>query len=137
MDERLVERAVEEIRAGRPVVLATDTVYGLCADPHRPEAIIRLQQLKGRDETQPTALLAFDIDTLMGLVPELTEALLRALLPGPLTLVLPNPASRFSSLDEPKTIRPSTVICSGTVRARQSGCGPSARSTPGAACCAR
>ena len=31
MDARLVDEAVEAIRAGRPVVLPTDTVYGLCA----------------------------------------------------------------------------------------------------------
>ena len=48
--------------------------------------------------TQPTALLAAGVEALLDRVPELrgkTEAILRALLPGPYTLVLPNPARRY------------------------------------------
>ena len=93
-----VAAAVAAIRAGEPVVLPTDTVYGLCADAHRSEPANRLYRLKGRPETQPTAILASDVDLLLECVPELrgrTDAILRALLPGPFTLVLPNPAQRF------------------------------------------
>ena len=83
---------------GKPVVLATDTVYGLCATPYRPEPVELLRGLKGRDEQQPIALLASDVDVLIECVPELpglAVSTARALLPGPLTLVLPNPARRF------------------------------------------
>ena len=86
------------MREGRPVVLPTDTVYGLCADPHREEPVRELYRMKRRPVEQPTALLARDVDVLVELVPELTGragALVRALLPGPFTLVLPNPAERF------------------------------------------
>jgi L-threonylcarbamoyladenylate synthase len=58
----------------------------------------RLYRLKGRPELQPTALLAADVDALLDAVPELrgrAEVIARALLPGPYTLILPNPASRF------------------------------------------
>ena len=51
--------------------------------------------------TQPTALLAPNIDMLFELVPELrgrAGVIARALLPGPYTLVLPNPARRYSWL---------------------------------------
>src|SRR5262249_39840955 len=51
-----------------------------------------------RPAEQPTALLAKDVDFLVELVPELrgrTELLVRALLPGAFTLVLPNPGERF------------------------------------------
>ena len=98
MDERLVDEAVEAIRAGESIVLPTDTVYGLCASPHEPEPIRRLYRLKGRDEQQPTALLASDLERILESLPELRErgaSLARGLLPGPLTLVLPNPAQRF------------------------------------------
>lgn len=57
-----------------------------------------LYRMKQRPVEQPTALLARDVDVLVELVPELTGragALVRALLPGPFTLVLPNPAERF------------------------------------------
>ena len=86
------------MREGRPVVLPTDTVYGLCADPHREEPVRELYRMKQRPVEQPTALLARDVDVLVELVPELTGragTLVRALLPGPFTLVLPNPAERF------------------------------------------
>jgi len=103
MEERLVEEAVEAIGAGRPVVLPTDTVYGLCASPLAPESLARL---KGRGADQPIALLASDVDILVELVPELPVELLHMLLPGRLTLVLPNPERRFPLLagSRPDTI---------------------------------
>lgn len=101
MDARLVDDAVEAIRAGKPVVLATDTVYGLCVSPYHPEPVEGLYRLKGRAEQQPVALLASDVDMLFECVPELrgrSGSIARALLPAPLTLVLPNPARHFEWL---------------------------------------
>jgi L-threonylcarbamoyladenylate synthase len=85
---------VEALRAGNPVVLPFDTVYGLAAEPHDEESTRRLYALKGRAETQPTALVAADVDRLLALFPELPVNA-RSLLPGALTLVVPNPAGRF------------------------------------------
>ena len=93
-----VDDAVAAIRAGDPVVLPTDTVYGLCATPYTPEAVARLYAVKGRPDAQPTALLACDVDLLFECLPELrgrTGPVIRALLPGPYTLVVSNPARRF------------------------------------------
>jgi len=90
--------AVEALRDGKPIVMPFDTVYGLAADPHREEATTRLYELKGRDLTAPSALVARDVDHLLECLPELqgrAAALARLLLPGPVTLVLPNPARRF------------------------------------------
>ena len=85
---------IQALRAGRPVVLPFDTVYGLAVEPHDERSTRRLYSLKGRVETQPTALVAADLERLLDLFPELpSEA--RALLPGPLTLVVPNPQQRF------------------------------------------
>lgn len=100
---------VEAIRAGKPVVLPTDTVYGLCATPYRSEATERLYLLKGREAAQPTAIVAHDLDFLLECVPELrgrTAAILGALLPGPYTIVVPNPARRYRWLtgSRPDTI---------------------------------
>jgi L-threonylcarbamoyladenylate synthase len=91
----VTDRAVEAIRAGLPVILPTDTVYGLCTTASFAEAVERLYRLKGRPETQPTAILAADVEALLESVPELPERIVRTLLPGPYTLVLPNPARRF------------------------------------------
>jgi len=98
MDARLVDDAVDAIRAGKPIVIPTDTVYGLCTSPNRPAALARL---KPREEGQPIALLASNVETVLEQLPELddrAEALLRGLLPGPLTLVLPNPGLRYPEL---------------------------------------
>ena len=92
------DRAVAALRAGKPVILPTDTVYGLCASPYSSEPVARAYALKGREPAQPTALLASDVDMLFECVPELRSrvgSMLRALLPGPLTLVVPNPANRY------------------------------------------
>jgi L-threonylcarbamoyladenylate synthase len=93
-----VERAVAAVRAGQPVVLPFDTVYGLAADPYREDSARKLYKLKGREEAQPSALVATDLDYLLECVPELrgrAASMARLVLPGPLTLVVPNPARRF------------------------------------------
>jgi len=78
------EEAVAALRAGRAVILPTDTVYGLCALPEH-EAV--LYELKGRDRSKPVALLAADVDALVTAVPGLDRAVLERYLPGPFTLV--------------------------------------------------
>ena len=103
------EEAVAAIRAGKPVVLPTDTVYGLCADAYREAPARRLARLKGRPEGMPIALIAAELDAILDAVPELrgrAAVVARALLPGPYTLVLPNPARRFRWLTgtRPETI---------------------------------
>jgi L-threonylcarbamoyladenylate synthase len=104
-----VEEAVAGLRAGKPVVLPTDTVYGFCADAYREGPVLRLARLKGRPEGMPVALLAADLDAILDAVPELrgrVAVAARALLPGPYTLVLPNPARRFRWLSG---ARPDTI----------------------------
>jgi L-threonylcarbamoyladenylate synthase len=98
----LVDDAVAAIRAGQAAVLPTDTVYGLCATPYREGPVRRIYRLKARPETSPLALVASDLDLLFECVPELrgrAGTIARALLPGPYTLVLPNPARRFCWLN--------------------------------------
>jgi L-threonylcarbamoyladenylate synthase len=92
------EKALDALRSGGPVILPTDTVYGLCANPYEERWVQRAYMLKGREPVQPSALLASDVDMLLECLPELRSRLapvLRELLPGPFTLVVPNPARRF------------------------------------------
>jgi L-threonylcarbamoyladenylate synthase len=121
MDARLVDEAVEAIRAGRPVVLPTDTVYGLCTTPYHSEPVLGMYRLKGRVEQQPTALLSSDLELIFECVPELrgrAGRLASTLLPGPLTLVLPNPARRFRWLtgSRPETIGVRVPVLEGSAR---------------------
>ena len=105
----MTEEAVAAIRSGKLALLPTDTVYGLCADAYREGPALRLARLKGRPEGQPIALLAAELDAVLDAVPELrgrSAVVARALLPGPYTLVLPNPARRFRWLSG---ARPDTI----------------------------
>jgi L-threonylcarbamoyladenylate synthase len=105
-----VERAVAALEAGELVVVPTDTVYGLACDPENEDAVRRLSELKGRSPEQPIALVAASLDDLLDRMPELRagagETVTRALLPGPYTLVLPNPARRLPWL---AGARPATI----------------------------
>ena len=114
----MIDEAVAAIRAGLVVVLPTDTVYGLAADAYRVEGRDALYALKGRDVRQPSALVAASVDVLLVAVPELPEPIVRALLPGAFTLILPNPAARFPWLcgEEPTTIGVRVPLLAGPGR---------------------
>jgi L-threonylcarbamoyladenylate synthase len=104
-----LEEAVTALRAGLPVILPTDTVYGLCADGYREGPVLRLMRLKRRPDGMPLALLASDLEVILDAVPELrgrAAVLARALLPGPFTLILANPGRRFRWLtgSDPESI---------------------------------
>ena len=113
-----IEQAIAAIRAGGIVVIPTDTVYGLACAPHREEPVRALSALKGRLPDQPIAIVASSLDVVFGCIPELREdvrATARRLLPGPYTLVLPNPARRFSWLsgNRPETIGARVPVVTG------------------------
>ena len=97
----MIDEALDAIQRRKAVILPTDTVYGLVTTALHADAVRNLYRLKGRAVTQPTALVAPDVDMLFELVPELrgrAGVIVRTLLPGPYTLVLPNPARRYSWL---------------------------------------
>jgi L-threonylcarbamoyladenylate synthase len=101
-----VERVIAAVRGGLPVLLPTDTVYGLVGSAEREDYATRVYRVKGRNETKPTALLAGSLESLLECVPELrgrSEVIARALLPGPFTLILPNPARRYRWLTGVRT----------------------------------
>ena len=86
------------VAAGGVAVFPADTVYGLACDPENGKAVARLYALKGRPPTQPSAVMFFELAPALGALPDLgtrTRALLERLLPGGVTLLLPNPAGRF------------------------------------------
>jgi L-threonylcarbamoyladenylate synthase len=98
-----VGRAIAARRRGELAVIPTDTVYGLAANADDPHAAEALYAAKGRDARQPTAVLFASLAELLARVPELPApgvAVAGALLPGPLTLVVPNPGRRFRWLNQ-------------------------------------
>jgi L-threonylcarbamoyladenylate synthase len=89
------EQAVAALRAGRAVILPTDTVYGLCALPSHEHV---LYDLKGRDRSKPVALLAAEVDALIAAEPGLDRSVLERYLPGPYTLVFGDVGVRVPNL---------------------------------------
>ena len=90
------------LRAGGLAILPTDTVYGVgCAAGHR-DACASLYACKSRGRDQPTAVVLGSVASLLeDVLPELTGragGLCRRVLPGPVTLVVPNPAGRYAHL---------------------------------------
>ena len=86
------------IAVGGVAVFPADTVYGLACEPDTKEAVQRLYFLKRRRPDKPAAVMFFSLELALAALPELgprTAGAVRALLPGPVTLLLPNPAGRF------------------------------------------
>src|SRR5262249_15130620 len=68
---------------------------------YRAEPVLRAYRLKQRPESQPSALLCSDLHMLFECVPELrgrAGLIARELLPGPYTLIFPNPEHRYPAL---------------------------------------
>ena len=94
---------------GGVAVFPADTVYGLACDPDNKVAVQRLYTLKRRSLGKPSAVMFFDVSLALSALPELgertREALLR-LLPGAVSVLLPNPGGRFPLAcgDDPSTL---------------------------------
>lgn len=94
---------------GGIAVFPADTVYGLACDPGIEEAVRELYRRKRRPLEKPSAVLFFDVGLALAALPELgarTRAALQALVPGGVTLLLPNPARRFRLAcgEDPETL---------------------------------
>jgi L-threonylcarbamoyladenylate synthase len=105
-DVETFERCVS---VGGVAVFPADTVYGLACEPDTREAVDRLYSLKGRRPDKPAAVMFFDVEPALAALPELarpTRAAIGRLLPGAVTLLLPNPAGRYplAGADDPGTL---------------------------------
>lgn len=86
------------IAVGGVALFPSDTVYGLATEPDFKEGVHRLYALKARPADRAAAVMFFDLDLALAALPELgerTRGALERLLPGALTLLLPNPAGRY------------------------------------------
>src|SRR6185437_14935490 len=94
---------------GGVAVFPADTVYGLACDPDNKVAVQRLYTLKRRSFGKPSAVMFFDVSLALAALPELgsrTAEALSRLLPGAVSVLLPNPAGRFPLAcgDDPSTL---------------------------------
>lgn len=86
------------ISVGGVALFPSDTVYGLATEPDSEEGVRRLFAMKGSPADRPAAVMFFDLGLALEVLAEVGPRTLDAvgrLLPGPLTLLLPNPARRY------------------------------------------
>jgi L-threonylcarbamoyladenylate synthase len=88
--------AASAVRAGRLVVVPTDTLYGIGADAFNGRAVADLLAAKHRGPDMPVPVLVGSwstIDGLVGNVPPVARDLVEAFWPGGLSIVLPHAPS--------------------------------------------
>jgi L-threonylcarbamoyladenylate synthase len=97
-DERAegLAAAAQAVRAGRLVVIPTDTVYGIGGDAFDAAAVRSLLAAKRRGPDMPVPVLVGSWSTIDGLVlgvPKAARELIEAFWPGGLSIVLPHAPS--------------------------------------------
>ena len=86
-----LDRAVELLKAGEPVGIPTETVYGLGADAANPAAVAKIFAAKGRPADHPLIVHipgANHMERWAVDIPDLAYELAEDFWPGPLTLIL-------------------------------------------------
>lgn len=101
-EPRKIARAVAALEAGEIIAYPTDTVYGLGCDLLNKAAVEKLYQIKQMPKSQPLALICVDLSDISRyvLLDNVAYRLLKRLLPGPYTFVLP------ATREVPKIIAP-------------------------------
>jgi tRNA threonylcarbamoyl adenosine modification protein (Sua5/YciO/YrdC/YwlC family) len=97
MSLALVRRTLS---AGGVAIVPTDTVYGLAAALDSPAGVAALYALKGRPRSQPCQVLVYTaglLDEAIEPLDAVTAAAVRAVLPGRVTCIVPDPAGRYRS----------------------------------------
>mgnify|MGYP002777005099 CR=1 FL=1 len=96
-----IAAAAALIRAGEPVAVPTETVYGLAADASNAEAVARIYAAKGRPSFNPLIVHVPDLAAAerLGHFDGEARSLAKTHWPGPLTLVVPlRPDAGIASL---------------------------------------
>lgn len=91
-----IAACARSIRAGEPIGMPTETVYGLGVDADSASAVAKVFAAKGRPADHPLIVHVASFDGGMGgvahfaeRVPAFAQQLMSAFWPGPLTLILP------------------------------------------------
>lgn len=90
-----LNKAVQLILKGEPIIVPTDTVYGLVCRYDSKEAVEKIYSLKGRSRKKPLILLGYSWKTLKKFVNVETlyatplQKMIKKYWPGALTIILP------------------------------------------------
>ncbi|MGC9515623.1 L-threonylcarbamoyladenylate synthase [Methanocrinis sp.] len=90
MTEKAISEAAKLLADGGTVVYPTETVYGIGASISIPGAVERVFEIKGRDRRMPLSVAVASFEMVAGIanIDEDDLALLRKLLPGPITILV-------------------------------------------------
>lgn len=91
IDKKGINHAAELLKAGKLVVIPTETVYGLAANALNAESVAEIFKAKGRPQDNPLIVHVASPDWLPKYtleVPEAARKLMDAFWPGPLTIIL-------------------------------------------------
>ena len=89
--QRLIDKAVEQLRRGGVVVYPTDTVYGIGCDITDKKALEKVYALKRMSKDHPVGFVCPDLGDIAryAVVDDANYRVMRRLLPGPYTFILP------------------------------------------------
>jgi len=90
-----LERPAKILAQGGLVAFPTETVYGIGADAHNPDAVQRLCSVKNRPREKPMSIhiaYAGEVYRYVEEIPPLARRLMEKFWPGPLTIVFPGNA---------------------------------------------
>lgn len=112
MNKEDINKALETLRCGGIILYPTDTVWGIGCDATRPEAVRRIYELKGREDSKALITLLDDASNLerwVDGVPEVAYELIEAAV-NPLTVVydraaIPPLASNLPAADGSLAVR--------------------------------
>ena len=110
-DPTVIRRAAELLKQGSVAAIPTDTLYGLAANPFDGVAVTRLFTVKDRAVEKALPLVAASraqVEAALGALSPLAARLANTFWPGPLTLIVPAPA----------TLAPEVTGGTGTVAVR-------------------
>lgn len=121
---RQIDRVVDILRKGGVIIYPTDTVYGLGCDINNAKAVERIARIKGvRLEKANFSIICSDLSHLSDYTKQIANPifkLMRRLLPGPFTFILPansNVPKLFKSKKKTVGIRvPNNAICLDIVK---------------------
>lgn len=88
---RLIDKVVEALKRGGVIAHPTDTTYALGVALDNKQGIETLYSIKGKDLKRPLSLLCADLSnvSVYAQVDDVAYRLLKRLLPGPYTMILP------------------------------------------------
>jgi tRNA threonylcarbamoyl adenosine modification protein (Sua5/YciO/YrdC/YwlC family) len=88
--KRLIDKAVDILKAGGVIAYPTDTIYGFGCDIYSKKAIQRIYQIKKRELKKPFSFICSDLKniSLYAQVTNQAYKIMKRCLPGPYTFIL-------------------------------------------------